>query len=74
MRSQGYAINREEFGAGLLGLAAPVYDGSGEVVAAIGVFVPSTNIKPEELESQLAEPVLAAARAASTNLGFIAAK
>lgn len=65
IRGQGYATNKEEYGAGLLGLAAPVFNEDQEVVASIGVFMPSTNIAPEQLEATYSEAVCEAAKSAS---------
>lgn len=66
VRDQGYATNKEEYGVGLLGLAAPIFNEDHEVIAAIGVFMPSTNITPDQLEPTFAEAVCAAARSASS--------
>lgn len=67
IREQGYATNKEEYGAGLLGLAAPIFNEDRDVVAALGVFMPSTNITPEKLEPTYAAAVCEAARAASSD-------
>ena len=39
VRKLGYAINDEELAAGLRAVAAPVRDRSGEIVAAVNIFV-----------------------------------
>jgi DNA-binding IclR family transcriptional regulator len=65
VRVRGYAVNEEEYGAGLLGVAAPVFDHRGTAVAAIGVFAPLTNTSVEELHGRLAPLVREAARRAS---------
>lgn len=50
VRAQGYAIDDEETGIGIRGVAAPVFDCSGDLVAAIGVggavFEMNHNLKP----------------------------
>jgi IclR family KDG regulon transcriptional repressor len=40
-RTQGFAIVREEFEAGLVSVAAPIHDAAGQVIAAINVSAPS---------------------------------
>lgn len=65
VREQGYATNLEEYGSGLLGLAAPIFNEDQEVVASIGVFMPSTNIAPHQLEPTFAAAVCTAAKQAS---------
>lgn len=63
-RANGYAVNLEEYGKGLLGLAAPVFEGPGDsadLLAAIGIFMPTTNVDPEELSGRYAEAVVKAA-------------
>jgi len=65
IRKQGYATNKEEYGSGLLGLAAPIFNEDHDVIASIGVFMPSTNIAPDQLEPTFAGPVCEAATAAS---------
>jgi DNA-binding IclR family transcriptional regulator len=65
IRERGYALNLEEYGPGLLGLAAPVFNEDHEVIAALGIFAPATNIAPEAFETTFAQTVCAAARAAS---------
>jgi IclR family KDG regulon transcriptional repressor len=45
-RDQGYAIADEELEPGLLGVAAPVRDFSGQIVAAVNVSGPSFRLAP----------------------------
>ena len=47
MREQGWACTNEELEIGLNAVAAPVYDGTGEVVAAVGVSGPSYRLTVE---------------------------
>lgn len=61
IRSQGFAVNRGEWRASVWGVAAPITDGTGSVVAAIGVSGPATRIKPAGVRL-LAKAVTEAAR------------
>jgi len=47
VREQGWACTNEELEIGLNAVAAPVYDGTGEVVAAVGVSGPSYRLTVE---------------------------
>ena len=65
IRERGYALNKEEYGPGLLGMAAPVFNEDREVVAALGLFAPATNVAPEAFEPTYAGAVCEAAKNAS---------
>jgi DNA-binding IclR family transcriptional regulator len=65
----GYAINRGEWREGVCGLAAPIRDSRGSVIAAIGISGPVERLKARTLK-QLAPDVVQAARAVSTGLGW----
>jgi len=69
-RERGYAINRGEFRAGVCGLAAPVRDRSGAVVAAVGVWGSEKAILGSRRE-ELAHMAVAAARDISREMGFV---
>jgi DNA-binding IclR family transcriptional regulator len=69
-RERGYAVNRGEFRAGVCGLAAPVRDRSGGVVAAVGVWGSEKNILGSRRD-ELAHMAVAAARDISRELGFV---
>jgi DNA-binding IclR family transcriptional regulator len=69
-RARGYAINRGEFRAGVCGLAVPVRDRTGSVVAAIGVWGADKNILGPRRE-ELAQLAMVAARDVSRALGFL---
>jgi IclR family pca regulon transcriptional regulator len=70
VRRQGYAINDEELTAGLRSVAAPIRNGSGRIVAAINVSVPSARVSRPELDSHLAPMVQATATRISRALGM----
>ena len=65
IRTAGYATSRDELEAGVSGLAAPIFDGVGAALAAIGVVAPTLRMPPEP---DLAAAVVSAARAATAAL------
>jgi IclR family transcriptional regulator, KDG regulon repressor len=67
-RARGYAVVDEEFEAGLVGVAAPVRDFRGRIVAALNVSAPSFRLGPR-LDNAGRE-VRAAADALSERLGW----
>ena len=71
VRAQGWACVREELEVGLNAVAAPVYDASGEVVAALSVSGPSYRLGKDEFDAT-AKRTVAAAETISRRLGFIA--
>jgi DNA-binding IclR family transcriptional regulator len=66
--AQGYAVAREELEKGLNVVAAPIYDYSGQVSAAVSVAGPSYRL-PGDLLPQLAALVVDTARRISEQLG-----
>jgi DNA-binding IclR family transcriptional regulator len=72
-RSRGYAFSFEETDAGAMGIAAPVYDHTGHVVAGIGILAPITRV-PEARASEMAEPFMLASYELSMQLGASACK
>src|SRR3712207_6782402 len=69
VRERGYAIEDEESEAGMRSLAAPVRNGAGEVVAAVGVAGPVQRL-PDEALASFAPHVLKTADAISIRLGY----
>jgi IclR family transcriptional regulator, KDG regulon repressor len=67
---QGYAYDLEEYEDGLRCIAAPVWDHSQRVIAAIGIAGPTRHLSNDRLPS-LVESVLRAAAELSRNLGHI---
>ncbi len=68
IRERGYATSIEETDKGAMGIAAPVYDHSGKIVAGIGIVAPTARI-PEEKIPEYSKPVLEASRRLSRRLG-----
>jgi IclR family KDG regulon transcriptional repressor len=69
-RVRGYAINVGEFRAGVCGVAVPVRDRSGNVVASIGVWGAEKAILGVRRE-EIADMAIGAARDVSRDLGFV---
>nr|MDT0662246.1 IclR family transcriptional regulator [Micromonospora sp. DSM 115978] len=68
VRQRGYAVDTEELELGLSCVAAPIRDGEGRVVAALGLSGPALRLTGEAL-AELAEPVRVAAAQASAAIG-----
>lgn len=67
--ARGYAIGEQEWRLGVSGIAAPVRDPSGAVIAAIAISGPSGRLPRARLRV-LAKPVMAAALRLSQALGW----
>jgi len=70
VRSQGYAVDEEDYEYGEHAFGAAVRDHTGRVVAALSVAVPKTRYDPARRDD-LIEAVVNAADEASGNLGFL---
>lgn len=70
VRQNGYAINRGEWHEGVYGIAAPIRDAGGQVIAAIGISGPATRLKAKRLSAVIPN-VIAAAEGISRSLGFL---
>jgi DNA-binding IclR family transcriptional regulator len=68
IRRDGYSWALEEFDEGISSVAAPVADGSGEVVAAVHLHGPSYRFPAAGAEAALADQVVTAAARISGNL------
>lgn len=66
---RGYALDDEEFDAGIRCVAAPVYNHTGVVVASIGVSGPAVRVTREQVKP-LAQYVMQAAAELSADLGY----
>lgn len=64
IRTLGYAVNRGEWRDTVWGIAAPIRDSAGTVVAALGISGPSSRIKPAQIKT-LGTLVSQAAKAVS---------
>ncbi len=69
IRSQGYAVDEETAIDGISGVAAPIRDGSGRVIAAIGVAFIASSVDSRGLK-RIVKESLATARDISEELGY----
>ncbi|WP_245570944.1 IclR family transcriptional regulator [Glaciibacter superstes] len=70
IRTQGYAISYGEVDADALGIAAPIFDESGTVVAALSIVAIERRL-PESARPELIEALESAATEASRTLAVI---
>ncbi|MBB6308853.1 IclR family transcriptional regulator [Xanthobacter tagetidis] len=70
IRKRGFSENRGEWRESVCGVAAPIRDWSGQVVAAVGISGPAERLKPDTLE-RFAPPVIACAETISRELGYL---
>ena len=69
VRERGWAATNEEFEIGLNALAAPIYDGTGQVVAAVGLSGPSYRLTADSFPVA-AVHLLVGAQEISAGLGY----
>ncbi|MGB6105288.1 MAG: IclR family transcriptional regulator [Pusillimonas sp.] len=68
-QADGFAVNRGEWREGIWGIAAPIHDANGEVVASIGVWGSEQRFEGEAT-ARLGALVLDAATQVSAKLGY----
>lgn len=68
IRRQGYALNEEEEVSGVNGVAAPIFGHHGEVVASIGITIPSYRYEPSKIKFYVSS-VIETSRMISLKLG-----
>ena len=71
VHTQGFAIDREECEPGMTCAAAPVFDASGSVAAALSVSGPASRLAEDQLQGGVGRAVIATANQLSQELGFI---
>lgn len=69
VRRQGWSLVEEELEHGLMSLAAPVFNRSGQVVAAINISSQRSRRTPTQAKQELLPPLLAAAQRISELVG-----
>lgn len=69
VRLAGYALNLEEAVAGVRSVSAPILDGGGSAVAAIGISFPASAL-PRTRIREVAQQLCEAAREVSARLGY----
>lgn len=72
IRVQGFAVNRGEWNENVCGIASPITDVSGQVIAALGLSGPKERFKAAQLK-QFAPLIVEAAAQVSARLGARAA-
>lgn len=70
VRSDGYAVNDEQFIPGSRGIAAPILDGRGDLEAAVNMPVFSSEVSLKRLLSDYLPPLLDTARRISEGRGY----
>jgi DNA-binding IclR family transcriptional regulator len=71
IRERGYGLDQEEREKGVSCIAAPIFNHTGDVVAAISVAGPTARMPRELAGSAIAAAVVAAGRAISIDLGAV---
>lgn len=69
IRAQGYAVTREELEVGFVAMAAPIYDHTNAVIAAVSIGGPRIRLTEERLPELIAL-LQVTARAISRQLGY----
>lgn len=69
-RAAGYALDNEEYTRGVICLSAPVYDYTGDVIAAMGIASLTVNHTLEEMTEKYLDILLREAGALSRELGY----
>jgi len=69
VKSQGFAVDNEEFKTGVRCLAAPIRNNSGEVVAAVSIAGPASRLSLEKIE-KLKSTVIEVSNRISDRIGF----
>ena len=72
-RKRGYVISHSSFEAGIASIAAPVFDATGEVIAAINASSPENAVDPHAFDTEVRDAVCAAAQKISLLSGYRAA-
>ena len=67
---QGYAVSNEEFEEGLVAVAAPIHDHTGEVIAALSISGPSFRMGADSLQAHISN-LKESAHLISKELGHI---
>lgn len=68
-RRRGYVLSHSNFEVGIASIAAPLFDATGEAVAAINVSIPENAIDRSAFDRSVRDAVCAAARKISALLG-----
>ena len=69
IRQQGYAVCVDEFHEGVVSIGAPVYDYTGEVIAAISITGPNERITSQDIP-YFTQQIVNASKMISEKLGY----
>lgn len=72
VREQGYAINNEEQMVGIRAVGASITTSGGEVLGALSVSGPTSRLKPDAVQNEVAEKVIRATNISEVNVNTIA--
>jgi DNA-binding IclR family transcriptional regulator len=70
VRAQGYGVDQGESYDGICGVAAPVFDFTGQVVGCLSLTTATSRLEPSQVRA-LASPLCESATALSTRLGWV---
>lgn len=70
VRHQGYAVDAEEYGNGIICLAAPVFDYTEKVIGTIGSSFSTINCSVEKMKAQYGKAIVDTAAEVSECLGY----
>ena len=69
VKKHGYEFDNEEYALGICCIAAPIFDHTGKVIAAVGITGPSSKYDSEEDFSKLVAAVQKTAASISRKIG-----
>ena len=69
IRTQGYAVDEQDFEIGAFAFGAPVFDHEGKIVAGVSITTPTARCSPER-RKELIPLVIKAARKLSEKIGY----
>ena len=70
VRAQGYGVDQGESYHGICGVAAPVFEFTGQVVGCLSLTTATSRLEPSQARA-LASPLCESATALSTHLGWV---
>ena len=71
IKQQGWALDDEEYGRGLICFAVPIFDHSQQVVATIGSSVTTISYTKEEVIDKLGPSIIETGKLISQKLGCV---
>lgn len=71
-RQRGYSLDNEEFGSGIICLAAPIFDYSGAVVGTVGCSFSTVNCSIQTIYEHCGEEIIKTAKQISVCMGYCA--